>query len=82
MYTIIYEAWGAGVDVLTSNPIVHFFSFNPIFKFWFNLYKKITVPTRPSNGTKNYRSDAPIKRFSIWEPCTSNAETDAYVRRS
>jgi len=30
------ETLGVGVDILTSNPILHFFSFESMF--WFNLY--------------------------------------------
>jgi len=62
------ETWAAGVDILTSNPVLHFFSFEPIF--WSDLYRYVTVTTCLSNGTE---------RCVIWEPCTSNAETDAYV---
>jgi len=52
-------------------PWFTFLNFEPIFGF--GLYQYMYVTQRSSNGTYGY---------VIWEPCTRNAVTDAYVRRS
>jgi len=63
-----------GVIIPAFEPWTHsflFFSFEP--NFWFCLYQLSTVTADSSEGTWQY---------IIREPCTSNDETDAYVRHS